>query len=386
MSTIGTDYSSIVFITPVAFQNISWRTWIILAATNFTILPLVYFFYPETAYRSLEEVDVIFQLADDEPGSPWYNVVHISKSEPLWFGKRGEKREEFNYANSSWHKRLLHSSSNSSGNGSGSNNEKRSYGTTAGSTANTNHPSTDSDPDTCVAPLDQEPPIDPMLAAALPSSPFTSVTTTIHSENQPSKPRKKSGNDVGHATSRSKSSSTDCRSLSYGAPALHHQRARRDSEDSIHSVRPEWWTERLAPAPLSIQSRTSSLSRHSSPRVLNGHNGSLFSNDEPRVHQPSSRHDAEVWMVQDPYPQVYEPAHGRDSNSYHAHSVDHRDDSASTTSYPGILGDGMRRTSSQRTTYLPDGIYEVTDGRVRSLSTSRDGERRRSARSSGRGY
>ncbi|XPS95687.1 hypothetical protein M3J09_004972, partial [Ascochyta lentis] len=109
----------VVFVTPIAFTNIGYRTWIIFAATNFAIIPLVYFFYPETAFRSLEEVDVIFALADEEPGNPWLNVVKISQNEPLWFGKRGEKRLDFQYQNSSWHRKLM-GSSGSSGNGTGS--------------------------------------------------------------------------------------------------------------------------------------------------------------------------------------------------------------------------------------------------------------------------
>ncbi|KAH9878160.1 hypothetical protein J1614_003377 [Plenodomus biglobosus] len=121
----------IVFITPIAFHRISWRTWIIFAVTNAAIVPLVYLFYPETASRSLEEVDVIFQLAKDEPGNPWTNVVRISQSEPLWFGKRGEKRNGFNYTATSWHKRLLRSRRNSSGI------EKHSYDSTAYSAAQT---------------------------------------------------------------------------------------------------------------------------------------------------------------------------------------------------------------------------------------------------------
>jgi hypothetical protein len=113
-----------VFITPIAFANIGYRTWIIFAVTNFAIIPIIYFFYPETAFRSLEEVDVIFFLADEAPGNPWLNAVRISLHEPLWFGKKGENRIGFDYANSSWHRKLMDTSSGS-GSGSGSNDEKR---------------------------------------------------------------------------------------------------------------------------------------------------------------------------------------------------------------------------------------------------------------------
>jgi sugar porter (SP) family MFS transporter len=52
---------TVVMITPVAFNNIGWRTYIIFAVFNFAAIPVVYFFYPETRGRSLEEVDLIFR-------------------------------------------------------------------------------------------------------------------------------------------------------------------------------------------------------------------------------------------------------------------------------------------------------------------------------------
>jgi hypothetical protein len=113
-SDIWLTVFSVVFITPIAFANIGYRTWIIFAVTNFAIVPIIYFFYPETAFRSLEEVDVIFFLADEEPGNPWLNAVRISLTEPLWFGKNHEGRIGFDYANSSWHRKLADTSSGSS--------------------------------------------------------------------------------------------------------------------------------------------------------------------------------------------------------------------------------------------------------------------------------
>lgn len=47
-------------ITPIAFNAISWRFFIIFAGLNAVIVPLIYFLMPETAGRSLEEVDQIF--------------------------------------------------------------------------------------------------------------------------------------------------------------------------------------------------------------------------------------------------------------------------------------------------------------------------------------
>jgi len=52
------------------------------------ILPVTYFFYPETAYRSLEEMDRIFSNAKGIRG--WLDVVAVAKKEPHMYGKNGE--------------------------------------------------------------------------------------------------------------------------------------------------------------------------------------------------------------------------------------------------------------------------------------------------------
>lgn len=46
---------------------------------------MVYFFYPETAYRSLEEMDTIFHKTK----SIW-SVVRVAREEPRRYGKNGE--------------------------------------------------------------------------------------------------------------------------------------------------------------------------------------------------------------------------------------------------------------------------------------------------------
>ncbi|KAL8798658.1 MAG: hypothetical protein Q9182_006491 [Xanthomendoza sp. 2 TL-2023] len=52
---------------------------------NAFIFPCVWFFYPETAYRSLEEMDSIFRKCDSV-----FTVVKIAKEEPQRYGKSGE--------------------------------------------------------------------------------------------------------------------------------------------------------------------------------------------------------------------------------------------------------------------------------------------------------
>ncbi|QIW99834.1 hypothetical protein AMS68_005352 [Peltaster fructicola] len=51
---------TIVFITPIMLQNIGWGTYLFFAIINACFLPFIYFLYPETAGRSLEEIDLIF--------------------------------------------------------------------------------------------------------------------------------------------------------------------------------------------------------------------------------------------------------------------------------------------------------------------------------------
>ena len=47
-------------ITPVMISNIGWGTYLFFAIVNACFVPVIYFFYPETKHRSLEEIDIIF--------------------------------------------------------------------------------------------------------------------------------------------------------------------------------------------------------------------------------------------------------------------------------------------------------------------------------------
>jgi hypothetical protein len=74
----------VVMVTPVAFANIGYKTYIIFAAINAFMVPCVYFFFPETAYRSLEEMDEIFHKTTNP-----FDVVKIAHAMPHRFDKRG---------------------------------------------------------------------------------------------------------------------------------------------------------------------------------------------------------------------------------------------------------------------------------------------------------
>lgn len=58
--------------------------------SNAFIFPVVFFFYPETAYRSLEEMDTIFHKTKNI-----FTVVWTAKHEPHRYGKKGEVLIEY---------------------------------------------------------------------------------------------------------------------------------------------------------------------------------------------------------------------------------------------------------------------------------------------------
>ena len=55
----------VVQITPPAINNIGWRTYIIFAVFNAAWVPIIYFFYPETAGLQLEDIDRLFSKKED---------------------------------------------------------------------------------------------------------------------------------------------------------------------------------------------------------------------------------------------------------------------------------------------------------------------------------
>lgn len=82
----------VVMITPVAFANIGPYTYTIFAAINALMVPVSYFFYPETAGRSLEEMDIIF--SQTPINEPW-KAVWIEKSLPyMHLGMNDEEKAQ----------------------------------------------------------------------------------------------------------------------------------------------------------------------------------------------------------------------------------------------------------------------------------------------------
>jgi hypothetical protein len=56
----------IVLITPSGVANIGWRYYIIYAVMNFSFMPIIYYFYEETAGLTLEQVDELFEFKDNK--------------------------------------------------------------------------------------------------------------------------------------------------------------------------------------------------------------------------------------------------------------------------------------------------------------------------------
>ncbi|KAF2110813.1 hypothetical protein BDV96DRAFT_191181 [Lophiotrema nucula] len=223
----------VVFIAPIAFRNITWKTYIIFACTNFAIVPLIYFFYPETAYRSLEEVDVLFYLANEAPGNPWLNVVKIANKEPLWFGKRGEK--PFDYEKSEWHRHYQEGMSSGT---TLENSGERSA--TMGSNENENEKQISPGSDESTFPIGQA------ISSQSNSDPLSSS-----SEGSQKRLNKDLGAHLGaHESPKKKSKRPQHghRNKSFGS-------TKSDKSNYSNRSDPEWQSSGMAPQPLRVSSR-----------------------------------------------------------------------------------------------------------------------------------
>lgn len=81
----------VAMVTPTAFNSIDYQYYIVWALVNGAlILPLVYFCFPETRMRSLEEIDEIFLQ-----GQNFLDVVKIAKRLPYRHNKDGTLNPDF---------------------------------------------------------------------------------------------------------------------------------------------------------------------------------------------------------------------------------------------------------------------------------------------------
>ncbi|GAV54311.1 hypothetical protein ZYGR_0AL00430 [Zygosaccharomyces rouxii] len=70
---------AVVMFTPVFIQTSQWGTYFFFFLMNLIYIPVVFLFYPETAGRSLEEIDVIFAKAHVEHAQPWRVAAKLPK-------------------------------------------------------------------------------------------------------------------------------------------------------------------------------------------------------------------------------------------------------------------------------------------------------------------
>ena len=78
----------IVMVTPIMITNIGWGTYLFFAVVNACFLPVIYFFYPETANRSLEEIDIIFAKGHVE------NMTYVRAAKELPYLTDAEVEQE----------------------------------------------------------------------------------------------------------------------------------------------------------------------------------------------------------------------------------------------------------------------------------------------------
>lgn len=70
---------AVVMFTPIFIDNAKWGAYLFFAVMNFLFIPVIFFFYPETAGRNLEEIDIIFAIAHTEGKQPWRVAAHMPK-------------------------------------------------------------------------------------------------------------------------------------------------------------------------------------------------------------------------------------------------------------------------------------------------------------------
>ncbi|KAF1968480.1 general substrate transporter [Bimuria novae-zelandiae CBS 107.79] len=85
--------------TPVAIETIGWQYYLVFLCISATIIPMVWFFYPETMGRSLEELEMMFS-----EGQSVFSIVRESRKPltgsllPEAYREKGEKAMEDEYA------------------------------------------------------------------------------------------------------------------------------------------------------------------------------------------------------------------------------------------------------------------------------------------------
>ncbi|KJY02036.1 sugar transporter like protein [Zymoseptoria brevis] len=82
----------VVEITPIGIQNLGWKFYIVWLVMNMSFVPFVYFFYPETAGRTLEDLDRYFASPAGKKVFVHRDKVATSSKRPLEYIEREENQ------------------------------------------------------------------------------------------------------------------------------------------------------------------------------------------------------------------------------------------------------------------------------------------------------
>ncbi|GKZ92905.1 hypothetical protein AnigIFM59636_005967 [Aspergillus niger] len=71
-------------ISPTLIRDLAWKGYLIFVAFNLAFIPILYFYYPETANLSLEDIDSLFgvqkaqPIREDDKGFTWEESRPVS--------------------------------------------------------------------------------------------------------------------------------------------------------------------------------------------------------------------------------------------------------------------------------------------------------------------
>ena len=93
MRNIGTSFATttnwlfvyvIVVATPTAISSIQWKYYMLFAIFNFCFLPIIQYFYVETANLSLEQIDRLFEIKHEAGNAiSWAEATQIARTEVI---------------------------------------------------------------------------------------------------------------------------------------------------------------------------------------------------------------------------------------------------------------------------------------------------------------
>jgi Sugar (and other) transporter. len=93
MRNIGTSFATttnwlfvyvIVVATPTAIASIQWKYYMLFAIFNFSFLPIIWYFYVETANLSLEQIDRLFEIKHEAGNAiSWTEATMIARTEVI---------------------------------------------------------------------------------------------------------------------------------------------------------------------------------------------------------------------------------------------------------------------------------------------------------------